>query len=479
VPDPSTATTVAAAVERIWDEAVLPALEEYVRVPALSPAFDPDWEAHGHLDRAVELVRDWCAARPVPGLQAEVLRLPGLTPLLLLDVPASAGADPRARALLYGHLDKQPEMVGWRDGLGPWEPVVQHGRLYGRGGADDGYAPFAVCAALEAMAEAGLPHPRCLVLVEASEESGSIHLDAHVEALAERLGRPDLVVGLDSGCATWDRLWTTSSLRGLVALTVTVEVLAEGVHSGSHGGVAPSSFRVLRALLDRIEDADTGRVLVPALWADVPPNRREELAATAAELGEEVLAGLPLVPGVRPMGTGPEDWLRARTWEPSIAYVGVAGMPPPERAGNVIRPATTVKLAVRLPPTCPADRAADALVDTLTADPPHGARVAVEVESAETGWDAPPTAPWLAAALAEAGTAAFGRPPAAMGEGGSIPFIGKLGRRFPDAQFLVTGVLGPGSNAHGPNEFLHLAMARGVTSVVAGVLAALADADRP
>ena len=462
------AAQIRTAVDQRWDRDVLGPLQDYVRIPNVSPAFDPQWDANGHMAAATELVRAWCESRPVDGLSVEVLEVPGRTPVVLCEIPATDPALADDTVLLYGHLDKQPEMSGWRDGLGPWEPVLEGDLLYGRGGADDGYAVFAAFAAIEALCDAGGSHARLLVLIEASEESGSPDLPAHLDALGDRLGQVSLVVGLDSGAADYERLWVTTSLRGLLMATVRVEVLEEGVHSGSAGGVVPSSFRILRRLLDRIEDPDTGRVLVDELWSEVPDERAAQLAATADQIVDGM--AFPWAGRTRADHADAVALLRARTWEPSIATIAVDGFPPPDRAGNVLRPFTEATLSCRLAPTAAPVAAATALERALTADPPNGATVTVAVRGAEAGWNAPPTASWLLASIDEASAAHWGQPAAAMGEGGTIPFMGMLGERFPDAQFLITGVLGPGSNAHGPNEFLHLPMARRITAAVSHVL---------
>jgi acetylornithine deacetylase/succinyl-diaminopimelate desuccinylase-like protein len=462
------ANAIRTSVDARWDGEVLDPLRDYVAIPNVSPAFDADWQATGHMARATELVRAWCASRSIDGMVVEVHDLPDRTPLVLCEIPATDPELADDTVVLYGHLDKQPEMTGWRDGLGPWTPVLEGDRLYGRGGADDGYSVFAALTAIEALREAGGRHARLVVLVEASEESGSPDLPAHLEALGDRLGDVSLVIALDSGCATYDRLWVTTSLRGMLVADVRVEVLTEGVHSGSAGGVVPDSFRLLRRLLDRIEDPDTGRVLVDEMGAPVPPEREAQLADSAAE----IVAGMamPWAGSTRPATDDPVELLRARTWEPSIATIAMDGFPPAERAGNVLRPHTTATLSCRLAPTADPRAAADALERALTADPPHGATVSVEVRGAEAGWDAPATTPWLQAAVDDASTAHWGAPSAALGEGGTIPFMGMLGARFPSAQFLITGVLGPGSNAHGPNEFLHLPTARRITATVSHVL---------
>ena len=470
---------VVARTHATWDREIQPALTDYIRVPALSSAFDPDWADHGHLDAVVDAAASWAADRPIAGLSVEVVRLAGHTPLLWFEVAPFDGHGPAADAavdvdtvLLYGHLDKQPPMAGWREGLGPWEPVVIDDRLYGRGGADDGYAAYSSLAAIEAVQAEGGRHARCVGLIECSEESGSPDLPAYVEHLADRIGTPSLVICLDSFCGDYERMWTTTSLRGLLSATLEVRVLQEGVHSGSASGIVPDSFRIARRLLDRVEHPDTGRVLVPELWAPVPVGRQEEIDAVAHDLGDALTRAFPYADTTRPVITprDPVAQLLAKTWEPTLTVIGADGLPPTQTAGNVLRPSTTLALSFRLPPTVDALVAAAAVEGVLTADPPHGATVTVRTDSAEGGWDAPATAPWLAAAMREASQATFGSPARQLGEGGSIPFMGMLGRRFPHAQFLLTGVLGPHSNAHGPNEFLHLPTARKLTAAVGLVL---------
>jgi acetylornithine deacetylase/succinyl-diaminopimelate desuccinylase-like protein len=464
--------SISTHVEETWAKDILPALSDYITIPNVSMAYDPDWVANGHMDAAVELIRAWCAARPITGLSVDVQHLPGRSPLIVAEVPASDPSLSDRTVLLYGHLDKQPEFTGWRDGLGPWTPVIEGDRLYGRGGADDGYAAFAALTAIEAAQAEGIPHARCIVLIEASEESGSPDLPAYVEALSARLGHPELVVCLDSGCLDTERLWVTTSLRGLVSGTLTVEVLTEGVHSGKASGVVPSSFRIVRQILDRLEDSATGRLLLPELHVDIPPDRVAEVRRTAAEMPHPVAADYPFIGDTRPMSDDPVEQLLDRSWRPTLSYTGADGFPPTGRAGNVLRPATALALSFRLPPTCDHTAALAAIERAVVDDPPSRATVRLEPVASAPGWNAPTFAPWLSTALDEVSTAAFGQPARTFGEGGSIPFMGMLGEQFPAAQFVVTGVLVPGSNAHGPNEFLHLPTARRVTECVARLLGA-------
>jgi acetylornithine deacetylase/succinyl-diaminopimelate desuccinylase-like protein len=460
-----------AFAERVWEGEILPALARYIRIPNKSQAFDASWREHGHMERAVALVEAWCREQPVPGLTVEVHRLEGRAPVILLEIPGSE-AGSADTVLLYGHLDKQPEMTGWREGLSPWEPVREGDKLYGRGGADDGYSAFASLAAIRVLHEQGVRHARCVVLIEAGEESGSPDLPAYIEALAARIGEPTLVVCLDSGCGNYEQMWSTTSLRGLVGGTLRVDVLTEGVHSGSASGIVPSSFRVLRQVLSRVEDEMTGKVLVDALHVEIPAQRRAQVEAAADALRSEVVETLPWSPGTHPVTTDIVELVLNRTWRPALAVTGVDGMPPLAIAGNVLRPHTAVKISMRIPPRVDPQVAERALKAALEQDPPYGARVVFTGGQAAAGWDAPPLAPWLEAASDAASRAFFGKPAMSMGEGGTIPFMAMLGEKFPAAQFLITGVLGPQSNAHGPNEFLHIPTGKKLTCCVAGVLAA-------
>jgi acetylornithine deacetylase/succinyl-diaminopimelate desuccinylase-like protein len=458
-------------VGRRWRADVLPLLETYARIPNQSPEFDAGWETAGHMERAAELLASWAAERAIPGATVELVRLPGLTPTVVVEM---APSDPEASGtvLIYGHYDKQPPFDGWGQGRGPWSPVIEGDRLYGRGVADDGYALPSALLAIESVEAAGGRHGRCVVIAEGSEESGSPHLPDVLAHLAPRIGVPDVVVALDSSSPTYDRLWITTSLRGVVAGTLTVRVLDHGVHSGMAGGVVPSSFRIIRLLLDRIEDPATGELLLPELRADPPPGAAAAAQALQVALLEAGAAAppFPVVDGLVVQGADPAARALAVAWSGSLAVVGAAGLPPVEDAGMVLRPFTTLRLAIRLPPTCDADVAADAVGRVLTADPPYGAVVEWSGTAAAGGWAAPPLSPWLATALDNASLACFGQPSGQIGEGGTIPFMGWLARRFPDAQILATGVLGPGSNAHGPDESLHIPTAERVTAALALVL---------
>src|ERR1700733_13745090 len=458
-----------AFMARIWDDEIVPALTDYIRIPNKSPAFDADWEKHGHMEKAVGQFSSWAKAKlaALPGASLEVVRLEGRTPLIFIEIPGTAPGT----ILMYGHLDKQPEMLGWDADKGPWQPLIQDGKLYGRGGADDGYAMFASLAALLALKDQGIAHARTVIVIEACEESGSPDLPFYIDHLAARIGTPDLVVCLDSGCGNYDQLWLTASLRGMVIGNLTVRVLTEGVHSGDASGVVASSFRIPRQLLSRIEDETSGQMKIDSLFVQIPPERQDQAKAAASILGDEVYTKLPFAPGMKPMTDDPAQLILNRTWRPQLAITAMAGYPTPENGGNVLLPFTTLKLSLRLPPTCEAEPARLAVKKVLEDNSPYGATVAFDAPRGETGWNAPALSPWLAKALDKASSEHFGKPPAFMGEGGSIPFMAMLGKKFPKTQFVVTGVLGPHSNAHGPNEFLHIPTGKKVSASIASILA--------
>ncbi len=458
-------------VDAFWDNEILPTITEYIRIPNKSPAFDPNWVANGYMEQALELVRGWLDEHPIEGATLHVGRLPGRTPLLLMDIPGSIDKT----VVLYGHLDKQPEMEGWREDLGPWQPKYEDGKLYGRGGADDGYAVFASVCAIKALQEQGVAHARCVLMIEFSEESGSPDLPAYVDHFAGLIGSPDLVICLDSGAGNYDQLWCTTSLRGLAGGVMKVRVLREGVHSGDASGIVPSSFRIARELLSRVEDQTTGRITLEGLHAKIPAQRLEQAKLAAEALGTAVYDKFPFAHGMSPMETDHVELVLNRTWRPTLSIIGQDGIPASRTGGNVLRPYTALKLSFRLPPTLPARQASELIRKTLAANPPYGAEVELDFEEAATGWNAPELAPWLNHCLNEVSTAFYGKPTLHMGEGGSIPFMGMLGEKFPKAQFVVTGVLGPASNAHGPNEFLHVPFAKKLTACVVHILARHAE----
>ncbi len=478
-PPPLDPTALQAHIDAAWTKTIIPELVRYIEVPAKSPAFDPDWASHGLLDHVLRGAADWVQAQKVEGLTWEVIQLNDAhgvprTPVLFFEVPACAGKDGTPEpasgqtVLMYGHLDKQPEFTGWRSDLGPWTPKIDSGKLYGRGGADDGYAVYASIAALQALKAQGAAHPRIVGLIETCEESGSGDLLPYVDALR-----------VDSGAGNYDQLWLTTSLRGMASGVLKVEVLTEGIHSGDASGLVPSSFRIMRQVLDRLEDSATGRLLPASFHCEVPAERVEQARATAAILGDELYKRFPWAHHdcggstvfALPTTTDPVDALLNRTWRPTLSVTGADGFPTLQNAGNVLRPYTAFKLSLRLPPLVDAPQAVQALKALLEDNAPYQAKVTFEGEGAASGWNAPATTPWFEHALQDASQAHFGAGCGTIGQGGTIPLMNMLSKGFPTAQMMVCGVLGPRSNAHGPNEFLHLDYAQRLTATVAQVIA--------
>ena len=471
-----------AQVSHAWDSDIVQRLKDYVEIPAKSPSFDANWAQAGLLETVVRKTAQWIEAQRVAGLTLEVVRLPGRTPVLFFEVASTrSGAQPSdPTVLMYGHLDKQPEFTGWRADLGPWTPKYEDGRLYGRGSADDGYAAYAAVAAIQALKTQNVAHPRIVGLIETCEESGSYDLMPYIDVLRARLGDVGLVVCLDSGAGNYDQLWLTNSLRGMASGVLKVEVLTEGVHSGDASGLVPSSFRIMRQVLDRLEDSASGRLLPASFHCEVPPERLAQARATAQILGEELYKRFPWAhydcggssQFALPTTTDPLQALLNRTWIPTLSVTGADGLPDLKNAGNVLRPYTAFKLSLRLPPLVDAAQAVQQLKTLLEDNAPYQAKVTFEAGGGATGWNAPDTAPWLEQALNAASQAHFGAPCGYIGQGGTIPLMNMLSLGFPRAQMMVCGVLGPKSNAHGPNEFLHVPYAKKLTAAVAQVIAA-------
>ncbi|NKI94564.1 M20 family metallopeptidase [Rhizobacter sp. SG703] len=478
---PDEATAIAEFANRTWDEEIVPALTDYIAIPAKSPMFDADWQQNGHIERVIRDAASWVEGRKLAGLKLEVVRLEGRTPVIFFEVPATKPGSTDT-ICLYGHLDKQPEFNGWRNDLGPWTPKYENGLLYGRGGADDGYAVYASLTAIMALDRQGIPRPRCVGIIEACEESGSFDLPAYLDVLRERLGNVSLVVCLDSGAGNYDQLWLTTSLRGMVSGVLKVEILTEGIHSGDSSGLVPSSFRILRQVLDRLEDSKTGRLLPDSFHCEIPGDRLAQAQTTAQILGDEVWKRFPWACGADggptlPTTTDPTEALLNRTWRPTLSVTGADGFPELKNAGNVLRPYTAFKLSLRLPPLIDGNEAAQRLKTLLEDNAPYNARVTFAADGragahGASGWNAPSLAPWLEDALNGASQAQFGAPCGYVGQGGTIPLMSLLQKGFPKAQMMVCGVLGPKSNAHGPNEFLHVPYGKKLTAAVAQVMAA-------
>ena len=451
----------------LWDNELIPLLCDYIKIPNKSPLFDKNWKQHGYMDQAMQLIAEWVSHQTVKGMQHEVLQLPGRTPLLFIEIEG----DCDDTVLLYGHMDKQPEMTGWENGLGPWRPVIKNDKLYGRGGADDGYAIFSALTAIRLLQEQHQKIPHCVIIIEGSEESGSCDLPFYLDHLHNRIGHPRLVITLDSDCGNYDQLWLTTSLRGIVGGTLRIDTQKEGVHSGLGSGVMPSCFSVLREVLDRVEDSHSHDIKIAALHADIPSIRKQQNIDAAKALGADLINAQPLSEGTKPIHCDNSELKLNQTWRPSLSVTGMDGIPNLADAGNVRLPYIEVKLSFRIPPNTDPNVAVKALSEVLEKNPPHGAIINFHVQDIGSGWEAPTEKQWLLDAGHKASHMYYQKPMMLSGGGGSIPFMGLLGKQYPEAQFFITGVLGPKSNAHGPNEFLHIPYVKKLTGCVSVILA--------
>ncbi len=458
-------STFLSQVNESFRSRAIPTLLEYVGIRSLSPAFEPEWEKVGEIERAIDLIKSWVEGAEIPGLTTRVSRLKGKTPALVVEVPGTR--EGLGSVLVYGHLDKQPAEGPWSNGDDPFSAVLVQDAIFGRGVADDGYSCFAAITGLEVLAKEGKDYPRVVVLIEASEESGSPDLEYHLEAIEKDLQDLRLVLCLDSGGLDFERLWVTSSLRGNLVVTIDVKVLEQGVHSGSAGGVVPSSFRILRSLLSELEEASTGKVLPEWLNSEIPSLYVDRAIELDRQLDDPLAKAFPVVAGLNLLGRSGSDRILNQTWRPALALTGIEGIPEVHSGGNVLRSHTKAKISLRIPPNVDAEEALKKLVELLEGQPAEGAQVVVEVESPAQGWLALEPTDWVREALDAASMEAFSRPAGFCGEGGSIPFLATLSSKFPHAQVVATGALGPGSNHHGPDESLRIPMAVAVAGAVA------------
>lgn len=454
-------------INNFWDNEIIPPLSEFISIPCKTPALDENWQSNKYLHKAAELVSNWIKKQNIAGTKVDILQLPGRAPFVFVDIPGQSDKT----VLFYGHLDKMPESEGWQEGLGPWQPVLKDDRLYGRGGVDDGYAAFTPIAAIKALHEQGIPHGRCVMLLETGEECGSPDFADYLKHLETTIGIPELIICIDAGGDDHRQLWCTTSLRGVIAANLKIEILTKGVHSGAVSGIVPSTFRIMRQLLSRIEDETTGEFLIKDFYVDIPEERLLQTKKLAELLGDKVYKDLPFIAGAKPVTSDITELLLNKAWRPTLSFIGIEGMPLPKDAGNVLRPMTSLALSIRIPPNRQPGELINKLKETLEKNPPYGAKVTFTPGNSFCGWNAPQTAPWLETALQDVSKSYFGAEPAYVGEGGSIGIIQMLGEKYPQTQFIVSGVCGSDSNPHGPNEYIYIPAAKKFTCCVAEIVA--------
>lgn len=356
---------------------------------------------------------------------------------------------------------------GWEEGLHPRKPVIKEGYLYGRGASDDGYATYAIVESIKLIQQTGGKHGKIIIAVEGDEESGSADLIYYLKKLESRIGQPDLMICMDSGCMDYDSLWITTSLRGYLEFTLTVECLKENVHSGSGSGIAPDSFNIIRSLLDRLDDKSHS-VLIDIFHVVIPEHNIQE-AKKLANLKKDSIVkdSVKLLPNVKPLSDDYSEIILNNTWRPTLVITGFTGFPQTEIAGNVLRNKTTCRVAIRLPPTANAKSIETKCREIMTSNPPFNCKITLSNVEAGYGWAAKELPDVLKDSFNKSSKTLFGREFFCFGEGGSIGFIHDLGELYPDCQMLVTGVLGPKTNAHCPNECLNIDYTEKITVALA------------
>ena len=458
--------------DELWEDSIIPSLSEFIGIEALSPGFEPDWELKGELNSAIELFSSWLVDQELDGMTYKIHQIEGRTPVLLVTVEGTGPGE----VIFYSHLDKQPSREHlWSEGLHPLKAVRRDPWLFGRGALDDGYGGYVCVTALKMLQEQGVPYPRSHFLIETCEESGSYDLPPYLDELTQELGNPNLIVVLDSGGPDYEHIWVTEALRGLVAGTLSVKVSNEGVHSGMSGGVIPSSFRIQRILLDRVEDSNSGEILIPEMHVEISDKVRKEAEDLGGLLGDELWSQLPVVDNLKPQNEGAAEILLDMNWRPAMSVIGADGIPPTQTAGNVLRTNTDLKLSFRIPPGVKAEEIDIILKDKFEQAPPYGSKVEYIPDAAADGFHAPAMDGKLAEALNEASMHISGLQPMATWVGGTIPFMAMMQEKYPKAQFLCTGTGGPGNNAHGPDEKMHIPSSKRLTAVLSATIAAVSQ----
>ena len=455
---------------------LIPAICDFIKIPNQSRLYDDEWDTNGLQEKACHFSMDFAKSQNLKGLSMTFIEEKGKTPAVLAIVEPFAGNGKvdeslEKTILMYGHIDKQPPLLGeWSEGLGPHTPVIRDGKLYGRGGNDDGYAWFSCVLMAKALQEHNIPHNRLVFFFETDEESGSRDLMYYLTKYKEKIGEPSLIFCLDSGTTDYEHMCLTTSLRGVICFKLRVDVLKQGLHSGSSSGIVPSSFRIMRNILNQFENSNNGD-LIPELYVDIPADNYKQAKDLIDLKGGKIDFKFPMVEGLDSMGhTGFQDYIN-RIWKPQLSITGIDGLPPNSKAGNVLLPYTEVNCSLRLPPSKDAEEAKKDIEKFFSqVKVPHNAKFSCDIFKGGSGFLCPSyTDPFLKV-INQSGIETFGKPVLYYGEGGSIPFLNDIKNVFPKAQFIVTGVLGPESNAHGPDEMLHLGFLENLVVAMAKIL---------
>ena len=441
---------------------LIPSISEFIKIPNQSRSFDSEWATNGLQEKACKFAMDFAEKQEIQNLTMTLIEEKDKTPAILAIIDPFKNnetdiTDISKTILMYGHIDKQPPLHGkWSKGLGPHTPVIKNNKLYGRGGSDDGYAWFTCILLAKTLQQNGIPHNRLVLFFETDEESGSRDLMHHLNKYKNQIGEPSLIICLDSGTTDYDHMCLTTTLRGLICFKLRVDVLTHGVHSGSASGIIPSSFRILRNVLDQFENSNTGE-LPPQFSVDIPQDKYGQ-AKLLTDLNQgNIDFKFPILEGVESMGySGFQNYIN-RIWKPQLSITGIDGLPSISKAGNVLLPFTEVTCSLRLPPSKPAQQTKldiQKFFDQVKI--PHNAKLSCNILKTGSGFECPSYSPSFLEIINKSGLETFGNPVHFYGVGGSIPFLNDIKNVFPKSQFIITGVLGPNSNAHGPDEMLHL-----------------------
>ena len=445
-------------IEKMFTYNMIPNLMNFIRIPNLSPAYDYEWNTNGLLLKAANLIIAYAKSLEIKNAQINLIQDKGYSPLIFIEIPASRPNDNRT-VLLYAHFDKQPHGTGWDDDKGPTKPVIQNGRLYGRGSADDGYASFSMLTAIKACQEHNCPLPRICLIFEGAEESTDEHLTYYFNKLLPIIGENVIAfIPLDSGCADYDRLWITNSLRGVCDYEINIQTLDNNISFGpeASGRIAENLF-ILRKAIDAVMDTSTGDVKIEEFYVkDIPEEIQEEMDKEIEIVGEQFFKEIPLYEGVKPLKTDIKEAMINNRWKPTCSILGIDNCPKIEDNGFGVKKSITVKMSMRLPPGIDSHAALEALKKVVKENIYFDAKVKFLSAEVADGWKLTNFSEKTKNVLNKASKEYFGNELVFKGMGGSIPFITYFQTKYPNADVICTGILGADCFEHGPNENLHL-----------------------
>lgn len=488
-------------IDKFWKSSIKSDFEQFVRIESITPQYvmGSTAEKLKGICEALNLAMDWvnkqsdlnatltagipqgspCAANQAhETVETDAAHL---TPILLIQIPGTA-PEGSGSVLMYGHWDKQAiaDVKAWNEPkgsmkTGPFQPNIANGRLYGRGTADDGYALFFSIAAIQALRANGIPYPTVNFILDFDEEGGSVNLERYLEKFSFKIGTPDLCITLDSGAGDYNRIWNTTTERGIVTGTLTVKVLTDSVHSGDGSGIIPNPQRIMRHLLSRLEDPVTGKILPSEFQVEVPATYLADVFSQATNIVPSTIKGFPWFGYATTAASNPVELILNRIWRAGLAVTGVDGLPSTAAANNVVVGSVSYQLSLRLPPPLRIDEVQRQLKDLFEKDPPYGATVTYDYEGAPAanGWMSPPQPRWLSEAIDQASQVLFQQPSAPLGDGGTQPVLAILKEKFKETLFFASGVAGPGNNEHAANENLNIKYAEQLSACEAYVLSQL------